>query len=397
MAIAFSRTTRALAVDSSWYAMLTWLIGLLIISVWLVWFLFAQVTLYEVSSKARLEVNRSAHPIAVLTAGKIASVSVALGQEVAAGEVLLRLDSSSQQLRLQEEEAKIKSLPPQIAAMQKQINALEQAKGEDRQASLAAMQSARSRQKETSVAAAFAQDYAQRLSKLQAAGLGAVVETLRAGAEAKKLSSAGEALSADLQRIEMDGLTKAQQKQAEIENLKREAAKLNGELEISKVTIIRLQQEIDNHLIRAPASGKVGDLAALQPGAYVGVGDKLGSIVPESDLRIVADFPPAAVLGRIHNGQHAQMRLDGFPWTQFGTIPALVSRVGSEIRDNQVRVEFTPETDAESAIIRQHGLPGVIEVSIEQLSPALLILRKVGQLWTDNQPGSSLGVEYKPG
>jgi len=107
--------------------------------------------------------------------------------------------------------------------------------------------------------------------------------------------------------------------------------------------------------------------------------------VPDSELKIVADFSPSAVMGRIQPGQFSLMRLDGFPWAQFGSLPARVSHVGSEIRDNLVRVEFTPEPEPHSKIVLQHGLPGTIEVSIEHISPALLVLRKSGQWLSGSQ------------
>lgn len=76
------------------------------------------------------------------------------------------------------------------------------------------------------------------------------------------------------------------------------------------------------------------------------------------------------------------MRLEGFPWTQYGTIAAKVSRVASEIRDGQVRIEFNVEPPAGAQRWLQHGLPGSVEVSVEQVSPAVLVLRAAGQMLT---------------
>ncbi|ESS73877.1 putative secretion protein [Methyloglobulus morosus KoM1] len=388
MPTTFSRTTRSLAQDSSKYAVIAWLIGGFFLTGWLVWFFFAEVTVYELSTKARLEVDRSSHPIAALVASKIVSTSLSLGQEVRQGEVLFTLDASSEKLRLQEEESKLIALPPQIAALEKQISELERAKTEGRQAALASVHSAKSRQKEAGAAVTFAKDNERRLKTLRGSGRIPVIETLRAQAESEKLSSNKEALTSDIQRLEMEAQTRAHQQQAEIENLKREVARLNGELATIQVTIVRLKQDIEKHLIRSPANGQIGDIVPLQVGMYIAVGEKLGTVVPRSELRIVADFPPASVLGRIHPGQRARMRLDGFPWVQFGTIPAKVSRVGSEIRDNQVRVEFTPDPSTFSRITLQHGLPGSIEVSIEQVSPAVMVLRVAGQLLSNTDQTS---------
>ena len=366
-------------------AIAAWLLGGLIITVWLAWFFFAQITVYEISSKARLEVNHSAHPIAALVAGKIESVSFGLGQKVAAGDVLVILDARNQKLRLLEEEARFKALPPQIALLEKQITELEHVRNKDHQAALAAIDSARSRKKAAGTAESFANDYERRVAELSKTGKSPLIETLRAKAESQKLSSTSDALASDVHRIELEAQTHSHQLQANLDNLRQELAKLAGERNTILTTIERLKQDIDNHVIRAPANGQIGDSAVLQIGAYVAVGDKLGSVVPQSELKIVADFPPAAVVGRIQPGQTGQMRLDGFPWAQFGSLPARVSHVGSEIRDNLVRVEFIPQPGPHSKIVLQHGLPGSIEVSIERLSPALLVLRKSGQWLSGSQ------------
>jgi membrane fusion protein (multidrug efflux system) len=74
------------------------------------------------------------------------------------------------------------------------------------------------------------------------------------------------------------------------------------------------------------------------------------------------------------------MRLDGFPWTQYGTIAATVTSVASEVRDGRVRVELTVHPNPASPIPFQHGLPGSVEVEVEHVSPATLLLRVAGKL-----------------
>jgi membrane fusion protein (multidrug efflux system) len=379
----FSRTTRSLAQDSSRFALGVWLIATIFLASWLVWFFFAKIILYEFSSKARLEVNRSSYPISLLVTGKVLSISVEIGQQVKAGEVLVTLDSSTEKLRLQEVEAKIKALPPQIAALEREIKILEQAKIEIHQAQVSAKESAKFREQEARSAVNFAIENEKRLKMLGSAGGIPVIETLRAHAESEKLRSNKAALTSEIQRLEMESSSRAHQQLAEIEKLRADVAKLNGELTTSNKTIARLNFEIQNHQVRSPVTGQVGEIIPLQVGTYVSAGEKLATIVPQSELSIVADFPPEAVLGRVHPGQHARMRLDGFPWMQFGTIPATVRRVGSEIRNNFVRVEFIPEKSSLPQIKLQHGLPGTIEVYIEEVSPAILVLRTASSVLTN--------------
>lgn len=385
MPTTFSRTTRSLTHDSSKYSIMAWCLGGAFLAGWLLWFYAAEVTVYEISPKARLQVNHSSYPISALTAGKIVATNLVLGQEVHEGDVLLTLDASNDQLRLQEEESKLAAIPPQIALLENQITLLMQAQQENQKAAEAAVLSAQSRQAEASSAAQFAADNARRLEELSAQGEIPLIESLRARSETQQRSSNRQALLADIDRLKKEAQNRVHQEQAEIKRLQREIAHLQGDLNTTQITITRLQQEIERHLIRAPANGQIGDIAAIQVGTYINVGEKLGAIVPHSKLRIVADFPPAAVLGRVHAGQEARLRLDGFPWAQFGTINAKVSSVGSEIRDNQVRVEFNPELELDSPIVLQHGLPGAIEVSIEKVSPAILVLRAAGQLMAQHK------------
>lgn len=382
MSTSFSRTTRSLTQDSSFYAVMAWLLGGLFLLAWLVWLFFAKITVYEISAKARLEVNRSSHPIASMVSGKIIAIAASLGQQVKSGDVLLTLDSNYEQLRLREEESKLGALPPQISALEKQIQILEQAKTESNHAELSAIESAKARHNEAKSAAAFAKENERRLKMLGSAGGIPVIETLRAQAESEKLYSSKAALSSDIQRLTMESQTRNHQRQADMQNLKANIARLKGDISTTKTTIERLKQEIEYRIIRAPAAGKIGDLVQLQIGTVINVGEKLGTIVPKSELKIVADFPPESVFGRIHPGQAGRMRLDGFPWMQFGTVVAQVSRVGSEIRDNLVRVEFTPNLVQPPKIQLQHGLPGSIEVSVEEVSPAVMVLRSIGQKLT---------------
>ncbi len=380
LTVPFSRTVRSLSGDTSRYALLAWGCAAVLLALWAIWFFRGQVTVYEVSRQARLEVERSVHPIAALAAGKIARTSLVLGQEVKAGQILVELDASSETLRLGEEEARAKALPPQIAALRNEIAAQEAASGEDHRAALSALEAARSRYGESVAAAGFDKDQARRLAELGKFGRIAEIDVLRAQAETQKSQAASAALMSEIHRLEMEVQTRAHHKRAEIEQLKRQAATLDGQLETAGATIARLQQEIEKHRLRAPASGRIGDVLPLQVGTYVAEGDRLGSVVPEGNLRIVADFEPSSVLGRIRPGQTALMRLDGFPWAQFGSLPAKVSQIASEIRDNRIRVEFQPEAPPESRLPFQHGLPGAIEVELERVAPAMLVLRTVGQM-----------------
>jgi len=380
MANPFSQTTRSLALDQSPYGLMVWLLALLLLTAWLLWFLFAPVTVFEVSHTARVEVERAVHPIAAQVDGKVLVNNVQLEKEVQAGDILVELDARSERLALEEERARLQALPPQLQALQRQIDDEDSAIQRLDSYSTNSISQARSRHQEALAAAQFAKDQSQRLAQLRASGRIADIDAVRAKSEVKKTQAAADALAFEMQRLTAEISTKRHEKRAWIESLRRDIANLQGQVEISKATVARLQQAIDKHLIRAPIAGKIGEAAALEPGAYVKSGAPVGRIVPPGELKVIANFNPSHALGRILPNQSAHMRLDGFPWAQYGSIQVRVQRVASEVRDGYVRVELIPQSGKDSALLLQHGLPGSVEIEIEKAVPAVLALRAAGQM-----------------
>ena len=378
MAAQFSQTTRSLRSDTSRYAFIAWGLAGALMSVWMAWFFLGSVTVYEVSKRARLEVMQASHPVAAQVPSKVVSTALTIGADVLAGDILVALDDSSERLRLKEEETRLETIPRQIASLDREIDAREREKTADSRSASAAADVARFRSREAEAAVEGAKDYERRVGKLSTSGLVPTLDVTRAATETQKLSASRDSLSSDLGRIELDAATRSNQHDAVIESLQHAKTSLEGELATARATIARLKVDIEKHLVRASVSGRLGDVVPIQAGAYVVEGQRLATIVPTGDLIIVADFDPALTLGRVRKGQHGRLRLDGFPWAQYGSIPATVTRVASEIRDDAVRVEFVLDAGAANRVPMQHGLPGSVEVSVEQASPATLVLRAAG-------------------
>jgi adhesin transport system membrane fusion protein len=389
----FVRTTRSLDRDGGQRALISWLFAAVLLAAWSAWFLLGRVTLYEVSRHARLEVQQSAHTVAALLPSKVAVNTLVLGQEVHAGDVLVELDAAPEHLRLREEEARLHSVLPRIASLRKEILALEQAATREHASAAAAAQAALFRMREAAAAADFARDNERRLREESALGGVAQIEALRASAEALKIGAMHDALASDARRIDTEAQARSLHQQAQVESLRRAVLTLEGEAAGSQAAVARLRQDIDRHAVRSPVTGTIADVAALRTGAYVAQGQRLATVVPHGGLMIVADFAPAAVLGRIRPGQPARLRLDGFPWAQYGSMPAVVTRVAGEVRDGLVRVEFAPDLSSARRFALQHGLPGSVEVSLEEVSPAQLVLRAAGRVDAPPAPVAPPQVE----
>jgi len=385
----FSQTLRSLAVERQRRSLGGIAISLVLLAAWGFWFFRSQVTVIETSEAARLEVLLAAHAIDAPVAGRIASSRLAIGLQVALGDVLLELDSEPEKRRLQEETTRLTTIGPQIAALQRALGAQEQAIASDRGATGIALDQARVRQEEAEITKRFTTDEADRAAKLHDSGSLAELDVLRKRSEADRQRAAAHALSLDVDRQQGNQKTRESEARARIEDMRRDLVTLEGQAITIAATVEVLRYEIDRRTIRAPIAGRVGDTADLRPGAYVKEGDKLGAVVPKGDIKVVAEFAPAAAIGRIRIGQRARVRLEGYPWIEYGTLRATVSGVGNELRAGRIRVELAVVPDRASALPLEHGLPASAEVEVEQVTPAKMVARAVGRTLARRTASSS--------
>jgi membrane fusion protein (multidrug efflux system) len=376
----FSRTIRSLDADSSRLSHIAVVAVAAILGAWSLWFLAARVAIYETSEAARLEVDAATHPIEAVVSGRVLKTNLAIGREVQAGDMLIELESDAQRLQLLEEEARVAAVNGQLAALREQAVAERQVQSENRASAPVAVDEAKAQYEEAIATAHAASEEYKRLDRLRAEGLVAELNVIKAKAEADRLQAAADALKLAVTRQDKDQRAKQSGQQAVVENLNRDAAALEGEAKTRTATIERLKHEIELRVVRAPASGKLGETATLQPGQFVREGDKLGAVIPDGKLRAVAEFAPSAAMGRVHAGQRARLRLDGFAWTEYGQVSATVSRVAGEPRSGRVRVELEVNPGSAPLIPSQHGLPGAVEIEVERVTPAELALRSVGKL-----------------
>ena len=94
--------------------------------------------------------------------------------------------------------------------------------------------------------------------------------------------------------------------------------------------------DIDKTLLTTPVKGKVFNLIAVSKGFAANQGETLLKIVPSGDTEAKV-FLNNSDVGFVSSKMKAEVRVDAYPFTQFGSIDGVLESVGDEvIRSNQV-------------------------------------------------------------
>lgn len=381
MATPFSRSIRSLTSERSNTRILSLAtIGLLaLLVVWGSWAVLARVTLWQ-SGVGRVESIYSAHVVGAPSSGRVESVAADLGRKVRSGEVLVELEADDIQARHRQMMVRHDALVAQVDAIEVEIEATVALVDAIAQGSMFAIAEARAESQRAAEEARWAREQASRLERLVATSSVSKEAGGRASAEAEVWESGARAAAFSTKRVAGEAHTREADATVKLQRLRRERASLSGQRDSVITEIEQHNAELSRRRVTAPIDGVIGERTDIRPGAVVLEGQQLLSIVPEGPLRVIAEFPSSAALGRLQPGQAARMRLKGFPWTRFGMVELRVAQVGTEVRAGYLRVELDIE-QTPAGIPLAHALQGTIEVAVEEVTPLEVLLRSVGQVF----------------
>jgi multidrug resistance efflux pump len=95
----FARSMRSLEADRFRGSTVALVPAAILLAAWTAWFVFGRIALYEVTNRARLEVNEADHPIDARVQGRAVAAHLQLGRTVHKDEVLVELDADEERLQ----------------------------------------------------------------------------------------------------------------------------------------------------------------------------------------------------------------------------------------------------------------------------------------------------------
>jgi len=329
-----------------------------------------------------VELDSATYPVESPLLGRVVQTSLHVGQVVHRGEVLVEIDPVPDQLQLRQQQAAAGGLGAEVERLRAQIDDEEKARLEEQRTAGVSAEEAQNRVREAGATVEYAKAELTRTQRLQREGLAPERDVEKVGAELDRQRAVVATMESAARRIPQEQLTRERERDVRIARLHGEIASLETQRNTLNAGMDRANYEIERREVRAPVDGRIGETTILRTGAVVQPGERLASIVPSGRLIVAAEFPANAAFGRIQPGQTARMRLDGFPWAEFGAVPVKVSQVAAEIRDSNVRVEFEMQPDSSFRGKLEHGMPGSIDVAVEHVTPLSLVLRTAGQWLT---------------
>jgi membrane fusion protein (multidrug efflux system) len=385
MAYPFQRTLRSLSGDEFGIRVTLVTLSVAALVGLAVWGFEARIPVLKVTTLGRIEPHNAVHRIEPPESGKVVRSMLSLDREVVEGELLVEFDRHEQQLDLERSKLSVSVLTQDLAALDDQTERKKKELDEIALADEAALKEAEARSRELGPKYQLAQQR-QRRAEESAPGVVSDLEKLERKTEQEELSRTIETQPIAIRRLQREQIVRRAAIEGQLVQLRRDRLRMEGDLKAVDVTIARLNYLIDRRLIRAPASGQLVDVVELAAGDYIQQGTRLGTILAKGALRVRARFPKETV-GIIRAGQPAQLKLDGYPWSVYGTVPAQVKSVGTEPTiqptpeavPGTVRVELEVQPPADHRIELQHGMTATVEVEVARVSPAVLVLRALGE------------------
>lgn len=163
-----------------------------------------------------------------------------------------------------------------------------------------------------------------------------------------------EALQAETARIALDLVNDAQQKLASLEQ-----DHIKAETRARQLRLV------------APVDGVVQQLAVHTVGGVVTPAQPLMVVVPREPVVEVEAFLENKDIGFVTDGQRAEVKVEAFDYTRYGTVPARVQHVsGDAVQDEKLGLVYTMRVALERSTLR-------VEDKALPLSPGMAVVVEV--------------------
>ncbi|WP_434713595.1 HlyD family type I secretion periplasmic adaptor subunit (plasmid) [Rhizobium sp. YTUHZ045] len=136
--------------------------------------------------------------------------------------------------------------------------------------------------------------------------------------------------------------------------------------------LAKSRAELAQMTVRSPIDGVVQASVISTEGQVVTAGEEVLRVVPGGAALELEVYVPNRDIGFVHVGQSAVVKLDAFPFTEYGTVPATITKIATDAipePDAERREEDTaaaPQTSLFAGAERTQNLVFAVTLKLEQ-------------------------------
>ncbi|HZZ87533.1 MAG TPA: efflux RND transporter periplasmic adaptor subunit [Caulobacteraceae bacterium] len=283
-----------------------------------------------------------------LDGGQVEQVLARSGDQVVAGQPLVRFRNTALELDVLEREGRLVESITQLQTFEKQLE-------------------------ETRVAnAKAAEEIAYNVVRLSREAQRRDVLLARGFFPREQADQLHDELALDrrLQPLQVDSNRRQEAlRQAQLPQIEAEMATLRQSLAVTR-------SKLDSLILRAPVAGRLSE-NDLQIGQILKAGDRVGEVVPGTGFKAQANIDEY-YLGRVAIGQGADVTLDG------RTYPMVVTRVDPQVKEGTFQVELAFRGAQPAGLLPGEALEGKLAVGADRRAlvlPAGPFLERTGGDW----------------
>ena len=169
----------------------------------------------------------------------------------------------------------------------------------------------------------------------------------------------------------------AEQERVLVARFAQDIANQKTRIAVIEAQLAEQEQIAEHKVLRAPKAARVAEVMPLQQGQWITSGTTVATLVPEGELRVVAQFDPVDAQGYLQVGQTAKVQVDSFPWLKYGALNAQVLQINEAERNGTIRVLL--ELTGNSHLNIKQGMSAKIIVNIADATPWELLLQSFGR------------------
>lgn len=313
---------------SRWYRVMA-VCGLLVI-VFAAWASFALIS-EQIRAPGKVIVSSRSQVVQVVDGGVLSRLLVKEGDSVKAGDLIAELDPVRFEAGWKEVEAKVTALRATIERLEAELDERPLRFSEDLLTNKEVIQAQtrlyeRRKQLQSEeweaiqASLKLATEELQSLEKLYKSGDASQTEVLRSRRQVNELRA-----------------TATNKRNGYRQEAQSELAKSRSELEAARQQLAQKREALESTRLIAPMSGTVKNVRVTTLGGVLKAGDELLQIVPSDDPFVIEAKVKPSDVGFVRKDLEANIKLDAFDYTIYGSIKGHVVYVSPDTLEEEVK------------------------------------------------------------